>query len=231
MRIDYALVTPGLLGSVVSCEILTGLPPKWSDHAPLLLELRDIPDAPQHPPCAASSRRMKRFQAPKASIAALFAAQKRAAAADEGLAVGDGGSREQATAAKLPRHDNDADVATAAAGADPASAGGQPEEGSRAAVRGMPDADAKAGNALGDAAGRGEEEVGASGLVTCAAAGREGVTTEGGASQAAQRAGSGSGAGPKQPKQATPRKGKKGSMESAKADAKQRSIRSFFGPS
>ncbi len=35
LRIDYVLCTPGLLGRVVSCEILSSevLPPKWSDHA------------------------------------------------------------------------------------------------------------------------------------------------------------------------------------------------------
>ena len=62
VRIDYALVSAGLLGRVASCEILGGLPPKWSDHAPLLLELADIPAVPLHPPCALSSKRMKRFQ-------------------------------------------------------------------------------------------------------------------------------------------------------------------------
>ncbi len=36
VRIDYALCTPGLLPKVVSCE-LDNLPPKWSDHAALML--------------------------------------------------------------------------------------------------------------------------------------------------------------------------------------------------
>ncbi len=36
VRIDYALLSPGLLKHVVSCEILS-LPPKWSDHAALVL--------------------------------------------------------------------------------------------------------------------------------------------------------------------------------------------------
>ena len=36
MRIDYALCTPGLLPKVVFCE-LDNLPPKWSDHAALML--------------------------------------------------------------------------------------------------------------------------------------------------------------------------------------------------
>ena len=36
VRIDYALCSPGLMKHVVSCEILS-LPPKWSDHAALVL--------------------------------------------------------------------------------------------------------------------------------------------------------------------------------------------------
>ena len=36
VRIDYALCTPGLLSKVVSCE-MESLPPKWSDHAALML--------------------------------------------------------------------------------------------------------------------------------------------------------------------------------------------------
>ncbi|GIL67000.1 hypothetical protein Vafri_20376 [Volvox africanus] len=42
LRIDYVLVSPGLLPYVESCEILTAteIPPKWSDHAAILLTLR-----------------------------------------------------------------------------------------------------------------------------------------------------------------------------------------------
>ncbi|EFJ48590.1 hypothetical protein VOLCADRAFT_104648 [Volvox carteri f. nagariensis] len=42
LRIDYVLVSPGLLPYVQSCEILTAaaIPPKWSDHAAILLTLR-----------------------------------------------------------------------------------------------------------------------------------------------------------------------------------------------
>ena len=68
MRIDYALLSPGLLERVVSCEVVASLPPKWSDHAALALELRDIPEAPPHVPCALSSARMKRFAKPKTSM-------------------------------------------------------------------------------------------------------------------------------------------------------------------
>ncbi|GLI67278.1 hypothetical protein VaNZ11_011462 [Volvox africanus] len=42
LRIDYVLVSPELLPYVESCEILTAaeIPPKWSDHAAILLTLR-----------------------------------------------------------------------------------------------------------------------------------------------------------------------------------------------
>ena len=73
VRIDYALLSPGLLQRVASCEVISTLPPKWSDHAALLLELRDVPAVQPHPPCALSSLRMKRFAKPRASIASLFA--------------------------------------------------------------------------------------------------------------------------------------------------------------
>lgn len=76
VRIDYALLSPGLLEHVVSCEIISTLPPKWSDHAALLLELADIPAVPKHAPCALSSKRIKRYQQPKTSVAALFAKRR-----------------------------------------------------------------------------------------------------------------------------------------------------------
>ena len=81
VRIDYVLLSPGLLQRVVSCEVISTLPPKWSDHAALLLELRDIPPAQPHPPCALSSARMKRFAKPKASIASMFAKRRADASA------------------------------------------------------------------------------------------------------------------------------------------------------
>ncbi|RMZ56019.1 hypothetical protein APUTEX25_004443, partial [Auxenochlorella protothecoides] len=54
LRIDYVLCTPGLLPSVVACEVVgtDRLPPKWSDHAGLLLRLQGLaPPAPDQP-CA-----------------------------------------------------------------------------------------------------------------------------------------------------------------------------------
>ncbi len=91
MRIDYALLSPALLEHVVSCEVISTLPPKWSDHAAIILELADIPAVPKHPPCALSSKRIKRFQQPKTSVASLFA-KKRAAqtAAPNGSNAGAG---------------------------------------------------------------------------------------------------------------------------------------------
>ena len=110
VRIDYVLLSPGLLQRVVSCEVVSTLPPKWSDHAALLLELRDIPPAQPHPPCALSSARMKRFAKPKASIAAMFAKRR----ADDGGA---------APAAKRARSHS------AAAGADLADASAKGPQG------------------------------------------------------------------------------------------------------
>lgn len=80
VRIDYVLCSKRLIdqGQVVSCEVLTNIPPKWSDHAALLLELRDVPPVPKHPPCALSSLKMKRFHDPsQRSIASMFGAAKK----------------------------------------------------------------------------------------------------------------------------------------------------------
>jgi len=50
VRIDYVFATAGIMPHVVSCEILGAdvLPPKWSDHAGILLE---IGDSLQPPAC------------------------------------------------------------------------------------------------------------------------------------------------------------------------------------
>ncbi|GIM03777.1 hypothetical protein Vretimale_8394, partial [Volvox reticuliferus] len=69
LRIDYVLVSPGLLPYVESCEILTAaeIPPKWSDHAAILLTLRvrhtgspppalpPLPQRPERPDTAATA--------------------------------------------------------------------------------------------------------------------------------------------------------------------------------
>jgi len=77
VRIDYALVSHGLLGAVAGCEIV-GTHPKWSDHAALLLELRGLPPPRAHAPCAGSSARDRRFNdRSQPSVAALLGARRR----------------------------------------------------------------------------------------------------------------------------------------------------------
>lgn len=72
VRLDYALLSKALLNSLESCEIVA-TPPKWSDHAALLLALKDVPGPEPHPPCALSSAR--RFGA-QPSVAALFSRKR-----------------------------------------------------------------------------------------------------------------------------------------------------------
>ncbi|PSC72426.1 exodeoxyribonuclease iii [Micractinium conductrix] len=104
LRIDYVLATPGLLERVVSCEGLSAeaIPPKWSDHAGIVLELRDVDPPPPHPPCAPWQRLHRRFNPPN-RIATLFAAGKKrpaaAAAAQEGGSGGGDGAAAAAAAA------------------------------------------------------------------------------------------------------------------------------------
>ncbi|MEW5316238.1 MAG: hypothetical protein WDW38_007619 [Sanguina aurantia] len=74
-RIDYFLVSPGLLGRVVGCSIIMDIPHKWSDHAAVVLQLSGVAPIPPHPPCALSSRCNKAFNDPaQGSIARMFAA-------------------------------------------------------------------------------------------------------------------------------------------------------------
>lgn len=84
-RIDYVLVSPGLLDKVVSCEHLYSTPPKWSDHAGVLLELKGLEETPACKPCALSSRNMKRFNdRSQRRIADMFGAKRPAAARPAG---------------------------------------------------------------------------------------------------------------------------------------------------
>ena len=39
LRIDYILLSSGLLPRATSCEVMLDLPPKWSDHAPVVLDI------------------------------------------------------------------------------------------------------------------------------------------------------------------------------------------------
>ena len=103
VRIDYALLSPALLQHVVSCEVISTLPPKWSDHAAVLLELADIPAVPKHPPCALSSKRINRFQQPKTSVAALFAKKRAAQTAAAAPAGSEANAGEAVSASKRLR--------------------------------------------------------------------------------------------------------------------------------
>jgi exodeoxyribonuclease III len=75
LRIDYVLATPGLMERVVSCEVLgiEDLPPKFSDHAGILVELRDVTPPPPHAPCPEWVKLEKRFiDRSQRSIASFF---------------------------------------------------------------------------------------------------------------------------------------------------------------
>ncbi|PRW56659.1 Exodeoxyribonuclease III [Chlorella sorokiniana] len=105
LRIDYVLASPGLLDKVVSCEVLSAevLPPKWSDHAGILLELRDVDPPAAHPPCKAWQALYKRFtDTTQRSILSMFG-KKRPAEGAPGKAAGGGGSGGKGAAAAAVR--------------------------------------------------------------------------------------------------------------------------------
>jgi hypothetical protein len=52
-RIDYVLVSRGLLPLVKSCEIRYSLPQSWSDHVPLICDINLAPPPPAAAPCDA----------------------------------------------------------------------------------------------------------------------------------------------------------------------------------
>lgn len=78
VRIDYVLASKNLLPAISRCDILGGadcLPPKWSDHAGIVLEMDlELTECPTiHPPCAAWTKLNSRFNDPKQrSIATMF---------------------------------------------------------------------------------------------------------------------------------------------------------------
>ena len=73
VRIDYVLVSPGLLARMGKCEIIS-TPSKWSDHAALLVTVKDIIPPEPHNPVPQSSKRMKRFDTrSQPTIASMFA--------------------------------------------------------------------------------------------------------------------------------------------------------------
>eukprot|EP00892_Ulva_mutabilis_P000637 jgi/Ulvmu1/10574/UM065_0028.1 len=69
LRIDYTMCSQGLRPHVVDCQVKLDLPQKWSDHAPVILELSGITsyDAGPPPPCPNSSRAV-----PRHGLQALF---------------------------------------------------------------------------------------------------------------------------------------------------------------
>ena len=149
LRIDYALVSSGLLDKVTSSEVLLELPPKWSDHAPLLLELNlpapytaaaaangqaaaeqsDQQRQQQRPPeCAMWQALVRRFQDPsQRSIAAMFRAAgkpKPAAEQAKGAAAPPAASAASTAAAAASGADSVSKPAAAAATARAAGASG-----------------------------------------------------------------------------------------------------------
>ncbi|KAL4443537.1 hypothetical protein ABPG75_011274 [Micractinium tetrahymenae] len=214
LRIDYVLCTPGLLGRVVSCEVLSAevLPPKWSDHAGVLLELRDMPPLPPHPPCQHWQRLQRRFNPPN-RIASLFAAGKKRQA--------EGGSSSAAAAAAAA-----AQPAAVAAGEDdsrgagarkPAAGGPQQDAGEARQQK-----KARQGEGLvpgSGAAGGSHQSSQLAGNQEGGAAPREPA----GAQQQQTKGGSGSGSG-KQSKGGS----KPGKQQKQQPEAGQRSIGSFF---
>ena len=75
LRIDYVLVTPGLIDKIKFCEILgtETLPAKWSDHAGILVELNDVEAPPKHSPCLHWRNLEKKFlDRSQRSIAQFF---------------------------------------------------------------------------------------------------------------------------------------------------------------
>ncbi|KAH9307218.1 hypothetical protein KI387_035129, partial [Taxus chinensis] len=62
LRIDYAACSKGFLDQVVDVEIVKMVPKSWSDHAAIVLTLKELPALPVHPIPALSSRSMKKFK-------------------------------------------------------------------------------------------------------------------------------------------------------------------------
>lgn len=77
LRIDYIFASPGLMQHVVSCEVVGTdvLPPKWSDHAGIVVELGGELSSPpeKRAPCAAWTQLLRRFHDPaQRSIKDMF---------------------------------------------------------------------------------------------------------------------------------------------------------------
>lgn len=78
LRIDYAVCSKGFLSQVIDTEIVKMVPKGWSDHASVVLTLKEQPMLPVHPIPAISSRNMKRFKEDlrQKKLTALFAAHQ-----------------------------------------------------------------------------------------------------------------------------------------------------------
>ena len=98
LRIDFILATEKLASKITRCDVLGAdmLPPKWSDHAGILVEIdtTDCIKAPQpHPPCKEWVKLNKRFNDPsQKSILSMFGKRK-APAGDGEKAAGEGKSK------------------------------------------------------------------------------------------------------------------------------------------
>ena len=77
MRIDYVLVSRGLLPHCGRCEILD-TPPKWSDHSALLIEFHGLSPPKKHPPAPLWSNCLQRFTNPSQPSVASFFGRKKA---------------------------------------------------------------------------------------------------------------------------------------------------------
>lgn len=92
LRIDYILCSPGLLPHLRSCEIVSTeiLPPKWSDHAGILLEFTGLKPPGNTQPCLFWARKRAAFiDSRQRSIKDMFIAgrapaRKKARTADVG---------------------------------------------------------------------------------------------------------------------------------------------------
>lgn len=78
LRIDYAACSKGFLSQVIDTEIVKMVPKAWSDHAAVVLTLKEQPVLPVHPIPAISSRNMKRFKEDprQKKLTALFAGRQ-----------------------------------------------------------------------------------------------------------------------------------------------------------
>ncbi|KIY98957.1 hypothetical protein MNEG_9006 [Monoraphidium neglectum] len=117
-RIDFVMLSPGLLDRLEACEIRYDLPHSWSDHAPVTCDIRLDPPAPQRPPCREWLQLQRRFVDPnQRSIKSMFGARPGR--------VGAGGRAAGAAASAIAP----AAAAAAAAGDGPAASVGAPELG------------------------------------------------------------------------------------------------------